>query len=111
MALPPEWFEPAVHTALGQWLGHSYLGLPDSIHPYYIMTALYLAVFWVAEKRSIHRASTNTPRPLHPKARKPLTERSLISLSLSANFSSGPRAGFWRPSARNKVRVTRTSCG
>ena len=49
MALPTEWFEPAVHTALGQWLGHSYLQLQGSIHPYYIMTALYLTVFSVGE--------------------------------------------------------------
>ena len=49
MALPTQWFEPAVNTALGQWLGHSYLGLQGSIHPYYVMTALYLIVFSIGE--------------------------------------------------------------
>jgi MFS family permease len=49
MALPTAWFEPAVSTGVGQWLGHSYLRLNGSIHPYYIMTALYLTVFSVGE--------------------------------------------------------------
>ena len=49
MALPTDWFQTTVNTGIGQWLGHSYLGLEGSIHPYYIMTALYLAVFSVGE--------------------------------------------------------------
>jgi MFS family permease len=49
MALPTEWFGPAVNSAPGQWLGHSYLGVNGSIHPYYVMAALYLAVFSVGE--------------------------------------------------------------
>lgn len=49
MALPTDWFQPAVDSGIGQWLGHSYLSLQGSIHPYYIMTALYLAVFSVGE--------------------------------------------------------------
>ena len=49
MALPTEWFLPASHSMIGQWLGHGYLGLQGSIHPYYIMTALYLIVFSVGE--------------------------------------------------------------
>ena len=49
MALPTAWFEPATLTGVGQWLGHGYLGLTGSIHPYYIMTALYLTVFSVGE--------------------------------------------------------------
>ncbi|HJT82234.1 MAG TPA: MFS transporter [Chthoniobacterales bacterium] len=49
MALPPPWFVPAAESGFGQWLGHSYLGLTGSIHPYYIMTALYLIVFSVGE--------------------------------------------------------------
>ncbi len=49
MALPPAWFVPAAQSPLGQWLGHVYLGLTGSIHPYYIMTALYLRVFSVGE--------------------------------------------------------------
>ena len=49
MALPTVWFEPAVATGIGQWLGHGYLGLRGSIHPYYIMAALYLTVFSIGE--------------------------------------------------------------
>ncbi|MDQ3197626.1 MAG: MFS transporter, partial [Verrucomicrobiota bacterium] len=49
MALPTTWFEPLTLTAPAQWLGHSYLGLVGGIHPYYIMAALYLAVFSVGE--------------------------------------------------------------
>src|SRR6266446_3314491 len=49
MALPTEWFQPTVNTGISQWLGHSYLGLEGSIHPYYIMAALYLIVFSIGE--------------------------------------------------------------
>jgi MFS family permease len=49
MALPTEWFQPATNSAIGQWLGYGYLGLHGSIHPYYIMAALYLMVFSVGE--------------------------------------------------------------
>jgi len=49
MALPTEWFLPAVNTGIGQWLGHAYLGLRGNIHPYYIMAALYLTVFSIGE--------------------------------------------------------------
>jgi MFS family permease len=49
MALPTEWFVPAASSVIGQWLGHGYLGLQGSIHPYYIMAALYLVVFSIGE--------------------------------------------------------------
>jgi MFS family permease len=49
MALPTTWFLAAAKGGVGQWLGHSYLGLQGAIHPYYIMTALYLIVFSVGE--------------------------------------------------------------
>jgi len=49
MALPTQWFQPAANSLIGQWLGHGYLGLHGSIDPYYIMSALYLAVFSVGE--------------------------------------------------------------
>ncbi|HEX4641693.1 MAG TPA: MFS transporter [Chthoniobacterales bacterium] len=49
MALPPAWFEPAARSLVGQWLGHGYLRLSGDIHPYYVMAALYLAVFSVGE--------------------------------------------------------------
>jgi len=49
MALPTDWFQGAANGPFGQWLGHSYLGVRGSIHPYYVMAALYLAVFSVGE--------------------------------------------------------------
>jgi MFS family permease len=49
MALPTEWFQPAAASSVGQWLGHGFLGVRGSIHPYYIMAALYLTVFSVGE--------------------------------------------------------------
>jgi len=49
MALPTEWFQPAAESGIGQWLGHGFLGVRGSIHPYYIMAALYLIVFSVGE--------------------------------------------------------------
>ena len=49
MALPPVWFGPLANGPFGRWLGHGYLGLEGSINPYYVMTALYLAVFSVGE--------------------------------------------------------------
>lgn len=49
MALPTDWFASATESSMGQWLGHTYLGLPGSVHPYYIMAALYLIVFSIGE--------------------------------------------------------------
>jgi MFS family permease len=49
MALPTEWFLAAANSGLGQWLGHGYLGVRGSIHPYYIMAAFYLVVFSIGE--------------------------------------------------------------
>jgi MFS family permease len=49
MALPTQWFEPAANSMIGQWFGHGYLGLHGSIHPYYIMSALYLVIYSVGE--------------------------------------------------------------
>ena len=49
MALPTEWFQASANGAIGRWLGHGYLGLRDGIHPYYIMTAIYIAIFSMGE--------------------------------------------------------------
>ena len=49
MALPTEWFQASANGAIGGWLGHSYLGLRGGIHPYYIMTAIYIAIFSMGE--------------------------------------------------------------
>ena len=49
MALPTDWFVPAANSALGSALGHGYLRLTGAIHPYYVMSALYLTVFSIGE--------------------------------------------------------------
>ncbi len=49
MALPTEWFQSAANSGIGQWLGHGYLGVHGSVHPYYTMAALYLTVFSIGE--------------------------------------------------------------
>lgn len=49
MALPTEWFVPMANGAVGSALGHGYLRLTGAVHPYYVMTALYLTVFSIGE--------------------------------------------------------------
>src|SRR2546422_920237 len=49
MALPTNWFQGSANGAIGQWLGHSYLGVTGNLHPYYIMTAIYIALFSIGE--------------------------------------------------------------
>ena len=49
MALPTGWFQGLASGGIGQWLGHSYLGVKGGIHPYYVMIALYIAIFSVGE--------------------------------------------------------------
>ena len=49
MALPTDWFVPAADSAVGRVLGHGYLQLTGPVHPYYIMSALYLMVFSIGE--------------------------------------------------------------
>lgn len=49
MALPTDWFVPAADSAIGHALGHVYLQLTGPVHPYYIMSAIYLTIFSVGE--------------------------------------------------------------
>ena len=49
MALPTAWFEPLANGLVGDWLGHGYLGLRGSVHPYYVMIALFVVVLSVGE--------------------------------------------------------------
>ena len=49
MTLPTDWFVPAANSVLGGALGHGYLRLTGVVHPYYIMSAVYLSVFSVGE--------------------------------------------------------------
>jgi MFS family permease len=49
MALPTAWFQALANGMMGQWLGHFYLGLKGGIHPYYVMTAIYISIFSLGE--------------------------------------------------------------
>src|SRR5260370_32710907 len=49
IALPQAWFQGSANGPIGQWLGHSYLGVKGGIHPYYIMTGIYIAIFAIGE--------------------------------------------------------------
>jgi len=49
MALPADWFVPAANSVFGSALGHGYLRLTGAVHPYYIMSALYLTIFSIGE--------------------------------------------------------------
>ena len=49
MALPTEWFVSATNIGITEWLARVYLGVRGNIHPYYVMTVLYLVVFSIGE--------------------------------------------------------------
>lgn len=49
MALPTDWFQSLAAGGPGRWLGHGYLGLSGSIHPYYMMIAVFVVVLSVGE--------------------------------------------------------------
>ena len=49
MALPTPWFQPSAQGFFGQWIGHGYLGVQGTIHPYYVMIAIYISIFSIGE--------------------------------------------------------------
>jgi hypothetical protein len=49
MALPTMWFQRPAQGFIGQWIGHGYLGVQGSIHPYYLMIAIYISIFSIGE--------------------------------------------------------------
>jgi MFS family permease len=49
MTLPADWFVGAANSPVGHVFGYGYLHLTGSIHPYYIMSAIYLMVFSIGE--------------------------------------------------------------
>lgn len=49
MALPPHWFAPLAEGWLGDRIGHWYLGLHGSVHPYYVMIALFVILLSFGE--------------------------------------------------------------
>jgi MFS family permease len=49
MALPPALFVPMADGMLGNFIGHWYLHLHGSVHPYYVMISLFVLVLSVGE--------------------------------------------------------------
>jgi MFS family permease len=49
MAMPPAWFAGLADGAVGRWLGHDYLGLTGAVHPYYVMSALFVVLLSIGE--------------------------------------------------------------
>ena len=49
MALPTDWFAGVASGIVGQLVGHDYLRVQGSVHPYYVMSAFYLMIFSVGE--------------------------------------------------------------
>ena len=49
MALPTAWFQPLADGVLGSWIGHGYLRLTGSVHPYYVMITLFVVLLSVGE--------------------------------------------------------------
>jgi MFS family permease len=49
MTLPPAWFASAANGLPGRLIGHAYLGLKGAVHPYYVMIAIYIAIFSFGE--------------------------------------------------------------
>jgi hypothetical protein len=49
MAMPTGWFAAPANGWAGHLVGHWYLGLDGSVHPYYVMIALFVIVFSFGE--------------------------------------------------------------
>ncbi|HSU52785.1 MAG TPA: MFS transporter [Candidatus Dormibacteraeota bacterium] len=49
MALPTGWFQGVADWPPAVWMAHTYLSLSGPVHPYYIMIAIYVAVFSLGE--------------------------------------------------------------
>ena len=49
MALPPAWFEPLAHGLLGQCLGHGYLRLTGTVHPFFVMSFFFVVLLSLGE--------------------------------------------------------------
>ena len=49
MALPTAWFAPLANGLAGHWLGTGIWACKGSVHPYYVMIALFVVLFSVGE--------------------------------------------------------------
>ena len=49
MAMPTAWFAPLANGWVGSWVGHKWLGLQGSVHPYYVMIPIFVILYSVGE--------------------------------------------------------------
>ena len=49
MALPFGWFQPLAEGIIGRWIGHGYLGLSGTVHPYYMMITVFVILMSFGE--------------------------------------------------------------
>jgi MFS family permease len=49
MAMPTAWFAPLANGWVGTLVGHWYLGLHGSVHPYYVMIPIFVILYSVGE--------------------------------------------------------------
>ena len=49
MALPTAWFQTLADGSFGRLIGHSYLGLTGAVHPYYVMTTIFVIFLSIGE--------------------------------------------------------------
>lgn len=49
MALPTAWFQSLADGAFGRWVGHDYLGMTGAVHPYYVMTVIFVIFLSIGE--------------------------------------------------------------
>jgi dipeptide/tripeptide permease len=49
MTMPTQWFQPLADGWLGDFIGHSWLGLKGSVNPYYVMILLFVLFLSIGE--------------------------------------------------------------
>ncbi len=49
MSMPPSMFEPLANGFLGNFIGHTLLGVQGAVHPYYVMITLFVLMLSIGE--------------------------------------------------------------
>ncbi len=109
MALPTAWFQTAADGWLGNLIGHGYLNLTGSIHPYYVMIALYIAIFSVGEAFYSPRVYEYAAAIAPPGQEASYSALSYIPLLLGkviATISSGPLLAKYCPEVGERHSAT-----
>ena len=107
MALPTAWFQPAANGAI-RTLARPQLPWTEwSIHPYYVMTAMYLIVFSIGEAFYSPRVYEYAAA-IAPKGQEASYGALAYFRFSSANFSSARAAGFSPPFVRQRAAALRT---